>query len=271
MRILFLGDIVGRVGRDAVAAALPELRRRLRLDLAIINAENASHGFGLAPEMARALFDAGADVLTLGNHAWDRREIIPFIATEKRLIRPINFPPATPGAGSVLLTLGDGRRALVLNAMGRLFMEALDCPFRATEDLLTRHKLGATVQAIICDFHAEATSEKAAYAHSFDGRLSLVVGTHTHVPTADHQILPGGTGFMTDAGMCGPYDGVIGMGKQPAIERFWKKMPGERLQPAEGPATLSGVFLETDDTTGLARNIAPLRQGGRLAETFPEF
>jgi 2',3'-cyclic-nucleotide 2'-phosphodiesterase len=271
MRILFLGDIVGRVGRDAVAAALPELRRRLRLDLAIVNAENASHGFGLAPEMARALFEAGADVLTLGNHAWDRREIIPFIATEKRLIRPINFPPATPGAGSVLLTLGDGRRALVLNAMGRLFMEALDCPFRATEDLLTRHKLGATVQAIICDFHAEATSEKAAYAHSFDGRLSLVVGTHTHVPTADHQILPAGTGFMTDAGMCGPYDGVIGMGKQPAIERFWKKMPGERLQPAEGPATLSGVFLETDDTTGLARHIAPLRQGGRLAETFPEF
>jgi len=271
MRILFLGDIVGRVGRDAVAAALPELRRRLRLDLAIVNAENASHGFGLAPEMARALFEAGADVLTLGNHAWDRREIIPFIATEKRLIRPINFPPATPGGGSVLLTLGDGRRALVLNAMGRLFMEALDCPFRATEDLLTRHKLGATVQAIICDFHAEATSEKAAYAHSFDGRLSLVVGTHTHVPTADHQILPGGTGFMTDAGMCGPYDGVIGMGKQPAIERFWKKMPGERLQPAEGPATLSGVFLETDDTTGLARHIAPLRQGGRLAETFPEF
>jgi 2',3'-cyclic-nucleotide 2'-phosphodiesterase len=271
MRILFLGDIVGRVGRDAVAAALPELRRRLRLDLAIINAENASHGFGLAPEMARALFEAGADVLTLGNHAWDRREIIPFIATEKRLIRPINFPPATPGAGSVLLTLGDGRRVLVLNAMGRLFMEALDCPFRATEDLLTRHKLGVTVQAIICDFHAEATSEKAAYAHSFDGRLSLVVGTHTHVPTADHQILPGGTGFMTDAGMCGPYDGVIGMGKQPAVERFWKKMPGERLQPAEGPATLSGVFLETDDTTGLARHIAPLRQGGRLAETFPEF
>jgi metallophosphoesterase (TIGR00282 family) len=271
MRILFLGDIVGRVGRDAVAAALPELRRRLRLDLAIVNAENASHGFGLAPEMARALFEAGADVLTLGNHAWDRREIIPFIATEKRLIRPINFPPATPGAGSVLLTLGDGRRALVLNAMGRLFMEALDCPFRATEDLLTRHKLGATVQAIICDFHAEATSEKAAYAHSFDGRLSLVVGTHTHVPTADHQILPDGTGFMTDAGMCGSYDGVIGMGKQPAIERFWKKMPGERLQPAEGPATLSGVFLETDDTTGLARHIAPLRQGGRLAETFPEF
>ena len=243
----------------------------MALDFIIVNAENASHGFGLAPEMARALFEAGADVLTLGNHAWDRREIIPFIATEKRLIRPINFPPATPGAGSVLLTLGDGRRALVLNAMGRLFMEALDCPFRATEDLLTRHKLGATVQAIICDFHAEATSEKAAYAHSFDGRLSLVVGTHTHVPTADHQILPGGTGFMTDAGMCGSYDGVIGMGKQPAIERFWKKMPGERLQPAEGPATLSGVFLETDDTTGLARHIAPLRQGGRLAETFPEF
>jgi metallophosphoesterase (TIGR00282 family) len=269
MRILFLGDLVGRAGRDAVAAALPDLRRRLRLDLAIVNAENASHGFGLAPDMARTLFEAGADVLTLGNHAWDRREIIPFIASEKRVIRPINFPTGTPGAGSVLLTLADGRRALVINAMGRLFMEALDCPFRATEEVLSRHKLGAGVQAAVVDFHAEATSEKQAFAHSFDGRLSLVVGTHTHVPTADHQILKKGTGYMTDAGMCGSYDSVIGMAKEGAAERFWRKMPGERLQPAEGDVTISGVFLETDDTTGLARTIAPLRQGGRLSPTFP--
>jgi metallophosphoesterase (TIGR00282 family) len=259
MRILFLGDVIGRGGRDAVAAALPDFRRRLRLDLVIVNGENASHGFGLSPEMA-----------TLGNHAWDRREIIPFIASEKRVLRPINFPPGTPGAGSVILTLGDGRRAMVINAMGRLFMDALDCPFRATEDVLTRHKLGQNVQAAVVDFHAEATSEKEAFAHVFDGRLSLVVGTHTHVPTADHQILEKGTGYMTDAGMCGAYDSVIGMVKGPAAERFWRKMPGERLAPAEGPVTISGVFLETDDTTGLARHLAPEGQGGRLSPAFPE-
>ena len=270
MRILFLGDIVGRGGRDAVAAALPDFRARLQLDLVIVNGENASHGFGLAPDMARALFDAGADVVTLGNHAWDRREIIPYFATEKRVIRPLNFPAGTPGAGSVILTLADGRRALIVNAMGRLFMEALDCPFRATEELLSRHKLGASLQAAVVDFHGEATSEKEAFAHSFDGRLSLVVGTHTHVPTADHQILEKGTGYMTDAGMCGSYDSVIGMAKAGASERFWRKMPGERLQPADGPATICGVYLETDDATGLARRIAPLRQGGRLSETFPD-
>lgn len=270
MRILFLGDIVGRGGRDAVAATLPDFRARLQLDLVIVNGENASHGFGLAPDMARALFDAGADVVTLGNHAWDRREIIPYVATEKRVIRPLNFPAGTPGAGSVILTLADGRRALIVNAMGRLFMEALDCPFRATEELLSRHKLGASLQAAVVDFHGEATSEKEAFAHSFDGRLSLVVGTHTHVPTADHQILEKGTGYMTDAGMCGSYDSVIGMAKAGASERFWRKMPGERLQPADGPATICGVYLETDDATGLARRIAPLRQGGRLSETFPD-
>ncbi len=269
MRILFLGDIVGRAGRDAVVAALPEYRARLRLDLVIINGENASHGFGLSPEMARMLFEAGADVVTLGNHAWDRREIIPFFASEKRVIRPLNFPPGTPGAGSVILTLADGRRALVINAMGRLFMEALDCPFRATEEMLSRHKLGTTLQAAVVDFHGEATSEKEAFAHSFDGRLSLVVGTHTHVPTADHQILEKGTGYMTDAGMCGAYDSVIGMAKAGAAERFWRKMPGERLQPAEGPVTICGVYLETDDATGLAKRIEPLRQGGRLSQTFP--
>lgn len=270
MRILFLGDVVGRGGRDAVIAALPGFRARLRLDLVIVNGENASHGFGLAPDMAQALFTAGTDVVTLGNHAWDRREIIPFMANEKRVIRPLNFPAGTPGAGSVILTLADGRRVLVVNAMGRLFMDALDCPFRATEELLSRHKLGATLQAAVVDFHGEATSEKEAFAHSFDGRLSLVVGTHTHVPTADHQILDKGTGYMTDAGMCGSYDSVIGMAKAGASERFWRKMPGERLQPAEGPATVCGVFLETDDATGLARRIEPLRQGGRLSQTFPE-
>lgn len=269
MRILFLGDLVGRTGRDAAAAALPVLRERLAIDLAVVNAENASHGFGVAPEMAAAIFAAGADVLTLGNHAWDRREILPFISENPRLIRPLNFPPGTPGFGSIVVELSGGRRALVLNAMGRLFMDALDCPFRGTAQELSKYRLGGTVAAIVVDFHAEATSEKMAFAHSFDGQVSFVVGTHTHCPSADHTVLPGGTAFMSDAGMCGDYDSVIGMAKEGATTRFWRKMPGERLAPAEGEATVCGVFVETDDTTGLARRIEPIRMGGRLSQAMP--
>lgn len=269
MRILFIGDVVGRTGREAVGAALPGLRARLRLDLAVVNAENASHGFGLGPDMADALFAAGADVITLGNHAWDRKEIIPYIADHPRLVRPLNFPPGTPGAGSAAVELVDGRKALVAQAMGRLYMDALDCPFRGTAQELSRHRLGVTIQAIVLDIHAEASSEKMAYAHSFDGQVSLVVGTHTHVPTADHQILPGGTAFLSDAGMSGDYDSVIGMHKDIATTRFWRKMPAERLNPAEGETTICGVFVETDDRTGLAVRIAPLRMGGRLDPAMP--
>lgn len=272
MRLLFIGDVVGRAGREAVAAVLPRLRTELRLDLAVVNAENASHGFGLAPDMAEALFAAGADVLTLGNHAWDRKEIIPYIADHPRLLRPLNYPPGTPGAGVVVVDVADGRRALVAQAMGRLFLDPLDCPFRGTAEILARHRMGAggTVQAVIIDFHAEASSEKMAFAHAFDGQASLVVGTHTHCPSADHQILPGGTGFQSDAGMSGDYDSVIGMQKEGAASRFWRKMPGERLSPAEGEATVCGVFVETDDATGLARRIEPLRLGGRLSQAMPE-
>jgi metallophosphoesterase (TIGR00282 family) len=271
MRILFLGDVVGRAGRDAVTAALPGLRAALRIDLCVVNGENASHGFGLAPDMADALLRAGADAITLGNHSWDRREIIPYMAQQKRVIRPLNYPPGTPGEGSVVVDLPGGRRALVVNAMGRLFMDALDCPFRGTAELLARHRLGAggTVQAAMCDFHAEATSEKQAYGHSFDGSLSLVVGTHTHVPTADHHVMPGGTAYQSDAGMCGDYDSVIGMGKEGAATRFWKKVPGERLAPADGEATICGLFVETDDQTGLALRAEPVRQGGRLGPIMP--
>jgi 2',3'-cyclic-nucleotide 2'-phosphodiesterase len=266
MRILFLGDIVGRTGRETVAAALPGLRQRLRLDLAIVNGENASHGFGLAPDMAEALFAAGADVITLGNHSWDRKEIFSYISDHPRLIRPLNYPPGTPGQGSVVVDLPNGRRALVLQAMGRLYMDALDDPFRLTAELMAKHRLGHTVHAIVADFHAEATSEKLAYGHSFDGSMSLVVGTHTHVPTADHQILPGGTAYQTDLGMCGDYDSVIGMDKTIAATRFWKKLPGERLHPAEGEATLCGILVETDDITGLARETQPIRLGGHLSQ-----
>ena len=269
MRILFLGDVVGRSGRDAVAAALPGLRAALLADLVVVNGENASHGFGLAPEMAQALFAAGADVITLGNHSWDRRELIPYIAQEPRVVRPLNFPPGTPGAGFFVVVLADGRRALVLNAMGRLFMDALDCPFRGTAELLSRFKLGASVSAVVADFHAEATSEKMAYAHSFDGAVSLVVGTHTHCPSADHQILPGGTAFQSDTGMCGDYDSVIGMAKEGAAARFWTKMPGERMQPAGGEATVCGLFVVTDDRTGLAVSVEPVRVGGRLSQAMP--
>jgi metallophosphoesterase (TIGR00282 family) len=269
MRILFIGDVVGRTGRTAVAAALPGLRDRLRADLVVVNAENASHGFGLGPDMAEALFAAGADVLTLGNHAWDRKEVIPYIADHPRLLRPLNFPPGTPGAGSVVVALADGRKVLVLQAMGRLYMDPLDCPFRGSAELLSRHRLGGTVQAIIADFHAEASSEKMAYAHFVDGKVSMVVGTHTHCPSADHQILPGGTAFQSDAGMSGDYDSVIGMQKDNATLRFWTKMPTERLNPAEGECTICGLFVETDDSTGLARRIEPLRVGGRLSQAMP--
>ncbi|WP_428390839.1 TIGR00282 family metallophosphoesterase [Lichenicoccus sp.] len=270
MRILFLGDVVGRVGRELVEASLPGLRARLRLDLVVVNGENASHGFGLAPAMATCLFAAGADVITLGNHAWDRKELIGHISQAPRIIRPLNFPPGTPGLGHVVVSLADGRRALVVNAMGRLFMDPLDDPFRLTDELLSRHRLGVTMQAAVVDFHAEATSEKMAFAHHLDGRVSLVIGTHTHTPTADHRILSGGTAYMSDAGMCGDYDSVIGMAKAPAIARFIRKMPGERLGPAEGAASLSGLFVQTDDRTGHARAVAPLRMGGGLSEAVPE-
>ena len=258
MRILFLGDIVGRSGRDALTDKLPGLRAALRADLVVVNGENASHGFGLAPEMARAFFLAGTDVITLGNHAWDRKEIIPYLEIEHRVIRPINFPPGTPGRGAFVAVLDDGRKALIINVMGRLFMDALDDPFRA-------------VQAAVVDVHAEASSEKQAMGHSFDGLASLIVGTHTHAPTADHQILPGGTAYMTDAGMCGDYDSIIGMQKGAAALRFWKKVPGEKLAPAEGEATLCGVFVETDDATGLAKQVGALRVGGRLSQAMPGF
>jgi metallophosphoesterase (TIGR00282 family) len=270
MRILFLGDVVGRTGRETLIAELPGLRRRLAADCVVVNGENASHGFGLAPAMADAFFAAGADVITLGNHAWDRKELLGYIETQPRLIRPLNFPPGTPGHGSVLVDVAGGKRLLVLQVQGRLFMEPLDDPFRLTAELLGKHRLGVTVDAIVADFHGEATSEKMAYGHSFDGRVSLVVGTHTHVPTADLQILPSGTAYQTDAGMCGDYDSVIGMDKGTAAARFWRRVPGERLAPSEGVATLCGVFVETDSKTGLAVRAEPLRVGGRLQQILPE-
>ena len=269
MNILFCGDVVGRAGRDVVIAHLPDLRRRLALDFVIVNGENAAHGFGITDKICAELYDAGADVITTGNHVWDQREIIGQIDNEPRLLRPVNYPAGTPGRGAGVFEATRGRRVLVVNVMCRLFMDPLDDPFPALEDALRAHPLGGAVDAVVIDVHGEASSEKMAMGHAFDGRASLVVGTHTHVPSADARVLGGGTAYQTDAGMCGDYDSVIGMQKAAAIERFRRKMPGERLSPANGAADLCGVYVETDDTSGLARYVAPLRIGATLAPAWP--
>jgi metallophosphoesterase (TIGR00282 family) len=268
MNILLCGDVVGRPGREAVKTHLPQLRRDLLIDVAIVNAENAAHGFGITEKICGELYDAGADILTTGNHVWDQREIIPYIERDPRVLRPANFPPGTVGAGSCLHELADGRSVLVVNLMGRLFMEALDDPFRALDAALAGHALRSG-GAIVVDFHAEATSEKTAFGHFADGRVSAVIGTHTHIPTADALILPGGTAYLSDTGMCGNYDSVIGMDKAASVRRFVTRVPDKKPQVAEGEATLCGAFIVTDDATGLATRIEPVRLGGRLAQHVP--
>lgn len=270
MRLLYLGDVVGRSGRDAVLEALPGLRQRLKLDFVVVNGENSAHGFGITAKICTDFYAAGVDVLTTGNHAWDQREIIGYIDSDPRLLRPLNFPRGTPGRGAGIFPGPRGKKVMVIQVMGRLFMDPLDDPFAAIEAELTRQRLGATVDAVILDVHAEATSEKMAVGHSVDGRASLVIGSHSHIPTADAQILAGGTAYQTDAGMCGDYDSVIGMKKEAAISRFIRKIPGDRLTPAEGPATICGVFIETDDKTGLTLRVSPIRLGGRLRQVMPD-
>jgi metallophosphoesterase (TIGR00282 family) len=272
MRIAFFGDVVGRSGREGLADHLPGLRRRLGLDFVIVNAENAAAGFGITENTARELYDAGADCLTLGNHSWDQKEAMTYIVREPRLIRPANYPILSdaPGRGSNLFELQDGRRILVINLLGRVHMDALDDPFAAANRELDSAPLGDVADAVVVDMHAEATSEKMAMGHFCDGRASLVVGTHTHVPTADAQILNGGTAYQTDAGACADYDSVIGNHKEEPLRRFTTRISQGRYRPAEGPATICGVYVETDDRTGLARRIAPIRMGGRLTETVPQ-
>ena len=269
MRLLFLGDVVGRSGRAAVTGRLPGLIRSLDTDFVICNGENAAGGFGITAKICDELYDAGVDVITTGNHVWDQREILDYIADDPTLIRPINFPPGTPGRGAGVFETRDGRRVLVINAMCRLFMDPLDDPFAAVERAIDGIALGHDADAIVIDLHGEASSEKMAFGHAFDGRVSLVVGTHTHVPTADTMILAHGTAYHTDAGMCGDYDSVIGMKKDIPIDRFTRKLPTARLEAADGEATLCGVFVETDDATGLAKRVAPVRLGGVLSEAMP--
>ncbi len=271
MRFAFFGDVVGRAGRDGLADHLPDLRRRLGLEFVIVNAENAAAGFGVTENTARELFQAGADCLTLGNHAWDQREALTYIVREPRLIRPLNYPILSdaPGRGAQVFETEAGRRVLVINLLGRVHMEAMDDPFAAVDRELEACPLGAVADAVIVDMHAEATSEKMAMGHFCDGRASLVVGTHSHVPTADGQILPGGTGYQTDAGACADYDSVIGNQKDEPLRRFTTRISGGRFKPAEGPATVCGVFVETDPASGLARRLEPIRIGGRLSQTVP--
>jgi metallophosphoesterase (TIGR00282 family) len=271
MRFAFFGDVVGRTGRDGLAEHLPLLRRRLGLEFVIVNAENAAAGFGITEATALELFDAGADCLTLGNHSWDQKEALTYIVREPRLIRPLNYPPLAdaPGRGAQLFETHSGKRILVVNLLGRIHMDSLDDPFAAVDRELEACPLGAAADAVVVDMHAEVTSEKMAMGHFCDGRASLVVGTHTHVPTADAQILPGGTAYQTDAGACADYDSVIGNQKEEPLRRFTTRISGGRFKPAEGPATVCGVYVETHDATGLARRIEPIRIGGRLAETVP--
>lgn len=268
MRILFIGDIMGRSGRDAVRDHLSTLKGKLNPDVIIANAENSAHGFGLTPQICTDLHEYGVHVITTGNHAWDQREIIPYMERDPRILRAINYPKGAPGRGSSVIDVSGGRKIMVIHAMGRLYMDALDDPFAATDAVLNNVRLGAGgVNAIFVDFHAEATSEKQAYGNFLDGRVSGVVGTHTHVPTADTRILPGGTAFQTDAGMTGDYDSVIGMQKAIPIAKFTRKLPTDRMTPAEGYATLCGVFIETDDTTGKAKAVQPVRIGGTAIST----
>lgn len=270
MRILFLGDVMGRTGRAAVAERLPGLRRDLGLDFVVVNAENASAGVGLTGEHAKAILAAGADCITLGDHAFDQKDMAGFIETEPRILRPLNFAKLAPGRGWRVFEAPGGRRVLVLQVLGQVFMKRpFDDPFSAVEAVLKAHPLGGAVAAAVLDMHAEATSEKMAMGHWCDGRVSLVVGTHTHVPTADAQILDGGTAYLTDAGMCGDYNSVIGMDRHEPMRRFITGMSAGRFEPAGGEATLSGVVVDTDDATGRARRVAPLRVGGRLSGALP--
>ena len=271
MRLLYLGDLVGRSGRTAAIAALPDLRARLKLDFTIVNAENSAAGFGCTASIANELFAAGADCITLGDHAFDQKEMLAHIDSDNRILRPLNFAKTAPGQGAKLFDATRGRKVLVAQALGRVFMNRpFDDPFSALEAAIRRHPLGAGADAVVIDIHAEATSEKMGIGQYFDGRASLVVGSHTHVPTADAQVLPKGTAYLSDAGMCGDYDSVIGMEKTEPIRRFITGMSGARFTPGDGPATVCGVFVETDDATGRAKRISPVRTGGRLAEIIPD-
>ncbi len=270
MRILFVGDIMGRAGREALEKYLPQLKEDLNVDVAIVNGENAAHGRGITEKFCAQFYEWGTDVITTGNHVWDQREILKYITRDPKLLRPANFPePTTPGNGFYCHELMDGRKILVVNMMCRLFMDALDDPFARMEEILSEYKLGKNCDAIFVDLHGEATSEKMSFGHHFAGRISGVIGTHTHAPTADAHIMNGGTAYMTDAGMTGDYDSVIGVKKETAIPKFTHKLPGAHFIPASENMMLCGALIVTSDHTGKAKSIEPVRIGDVLSEAMP--
>jgi 2',3'-cyclic-nucleotide 2'-phosphodiesterase len=271
MRILFVGDVVGRSGRTVVYERLPGLIRDWKLDFVVVNGENSAGGFGITEVIYRELIDAGADAITGGNHSWDQKEALVFIERAPKLLRPINFPPGTPGRGAALCETKNGAHVLVVNAMGRIFMDPLDDPFAAIDRELAACPLRQGADAIVVDIHAETTSEKQAIGQFSDGRASLVAGTHTHAPTADLRVLPGGTAFVSDVGMTGDYDSVIGMAKEEPLQRFTRRITAARFEAASGPATLCAVAVETDPATGLAARVGAVRLGGCLEQAVPAF
>ncbi len=270
MRLQFIGDVVGRSGRAAIAQQVPLLRARWSLDFVIVNGENAAGGFGVTEPILEEFLAVGVDAVTLGNHAFDQREALVFIDRQPRLIRPANYPAGTPGRGAAIVENARGARLLVVNLLGRIFMDALDDPFATLERELAASPLGLACDAVVIDVHAEASSEKSALAFFADGRASLVVGTHTHVPSADHRILDRGAGFITDVGMTGDYDSVIGMEKDEPLRRFTRRISSGRFEPALGPATLCAVAVDIGQD-GLAKAIGPVRIGGRLSAAQPDF
>lgn len=259
MKIIYCGDVVARPGREAVLNNLDNLKEEYKPDVIIVNVENAAHGFGATPGICRDFLDKGADVLVTGNHVWQQRELIPFLDDCKKIVRPLNYGPNLPGRGFCEFELPSGKKVLVVQVLGRLFMEAVDCPVQAMDALLKNYTIGRNIAAIFVDIHGEATAEKWAFAHYLDGRVSAVIGSHTHVPTADAKILEKGTAYMSDVGMCGDYSGVLGFEKEEPMNRVARKYTGGRLIPGKGDGTLQAVLIETDEKTGLAINIEPIK------------
>ena len=270
MNILFLGDVMGKSGRQVLTKELPTLKRDLQIDTVIVNGENAAGGFGITPKICEEFYELGVNVITTGNHVWDQKEIIPYISKDNYILRPHNFPQSVPGKGFVIYKDAMDRKVLVINVMARLFMDPLNDPIETIYNILDNYKIGENVSAIIIDVHGEASSEKMAIGHTFDGIVSFIIGTHTHIPTLDAQILEKGTAFQSDAGMCGDYDSVIGGEKEGWVARFKHKMPTGRINVSSGEATLCGVFVCINDTDGMAVHIEPIIKGPHLINRYPE-
>ena len=270
MNILFLGDVMGKSGRQVLKNELPQLKRDLQIDTVIVNGENAAGGFGITPKICEEFYELGVNVITTGNHVWDQKEIIPYISKDNYILRPHNFPQSVPGKGFVIYKDAMERKVLVINVMARLFMDPLNDPIETIYNILDNYKIGENISAIIIDVHGEASSEKMAIGHTFDGIVSFIIGTHTHIPTLDAQILENGTAFQSDAGMCGDYDSVIGGEKEGWVARFKHKMPTGRINVSSGEATLCGVFVCINDTDGMAVHIEPIIKGPHLINRYPE-